>query len=1679
MPSKPVSKFLRNGVSDKDDSSPYFEQSLYEAEVDENEEIDTAVLAVTAATANNATNIRYEITGGNVAGVFSIDQDGVLRVAGPIDYETKKQYDLRIVASHNTSASFTSVAVKVRDSNDNPPVFERPAYKTQITEEDDRNLPKRVLKVVATDGDLDRPHNIVYSLTGQGIDPDNPSNSKFTIDKRSGEIFVLKPLDRDQPRGRPAWKFTVFAQDEGGEGLVGFADVQVNLKDINDNAPAFPSSICYGNITENGEAGAVVMTMTAIDHDDPMEGTNAKLRYSIEKNVIEEETGAPIFDIEADTGTIRTAVCCLDRERTPDYAVQVVASDGGGKKGTGTASIRVTDVNDRPPQFTKDEWVTEVLETNGTTLPSEPILTVTVLDEDEQNDFHYKVIENSGFGADKFSMVRNPDGTGSLLVTQPLDYEDTLHKNGFRFRIQVNDQGVKGEADKLHTAYSWVVVKLKDINDNYPQFERSHIEVTIDEDAEVGSPLEVFRAKDPDQGSNGKVVYNIDRATDRKRNFRISQDGTVYIQRTLDREEKTNFTLRILAADEGSPARTSTAAMTVLVSDVNDNAPVLAHQYRPVIMEGEPSSKVVELVAQDADDATRGNGPPFVFAIDPVADDVLKASFKVENIPRGAGGNGTGVVWSTRALDREERKEYLVPIVIRDSGRPQMTGTSTLTVIVGDVNDNPMFGGRKHIFVYNYMGQIPDTAIGRVHVEDLDDWDIPDKMFYWDSSEHVRFRLNEDTGMITIRQGTPDGRYILRFKVYDRRHTRTEVFCNVTVTVKELPHQAVLKSASLRITGLTDEQFIAEDHNVSQGGSKASRLREKLADHLRLEVRQVDIFSVQTVKGSPPMTDVRFSAHGARYYSPVRLQAVLLLNRVQIEETVGINITMVGVDRCLSETQCPDSCTNTLSVSHEPSLVNANRTALVGVQVTTVPRCTCGARDYTVPVSCKNKPCLNGGKCSQLKTTVSCSCPLGYTGPRCQQTTRSFRGDGWAWYPSLQSCHESHLSVEFITDHENGLILYDGPVTPPRPGQDVVSDFISLEIARGQPRLLVDFGSGTLELKVKTRASLADGRWHRLDVFWDKEFVRIMVDLCKTADITETENDTRIDIDDTSCQSNGTLPPFHEHLNVNYPLQVGGRHTLGVDPVTYHWHHAPLATGFHGCIKNLVFNTQMYDLAQPGYSKNSVGGCPQVEDSCVRQDPTLRCWDRGQCTGSLSGGDAKCECLPGYSGRVCTHSTTPTTFLPQSYVKFALSFDPDHFHTEIQLRFRSRESSGELFRVSDQHARVYAILELANNRLQFRYNLNKLTVEEKCLQLYWVEVTDGQWHVVTAVRWGSMAELRLDGGEGRRHNETFVLAGPQWLLVDKQEGVYAGGKAEHTGVRTFEVLADFHTGCIDDIRLNGFYLPLPPSVNGTQWGQATMARHLGRDCPSSNSCASATCQEPFSCVDLWNDYECSCGEGRSISTDGKSCVDRNECLESPCQNGGVCVNQEPRSRYRCVCLDGFWGDHCEMVQEPQTMKLGLGALVTILGCLLIILVIVLALVMYNRRRDEPVKKPRPEDDIRENIISYNDEGGGEDDMTAFNRSTMKMDIHCNEKQTITMVELPPLEAVKQFEAEHTLLAFDDFRTFTEEGSGSLASSLSSLATETEFKQRECNLSEQQALKFHRIAEIYLKRDKAS
>ena len=57
-----------------------------------------------------------------------------------------------------------------------------------------------------------------------------------------------------------------------------------------------------------------------------------------------------------------------------------------------------------------------------------------------------------------------------------------------------------------------------------------------------------------------------------------------------------------------------------------------------------------------------------------------------------------------------------------------------------------------------------------------------------------------------------------------------------------------------------------------------------------------------------------------------------------------------------------------------------------------------------------------------------CQCPAQFEGPECQQNKHSFHGNGYAWFPPILPCFESHVSLEFITDVADGLLLYSGPL---------------------------------------------------------------------------------------------------------------------------------------------------------------------------------------------------------------------------------------------------------------------------------------------------------------------------------------------------------------------------------------------------------------------------------------------------------------------------------------------------------------------------------------------------------------------------------------------------------------------------------------------------------------------------
>lgn len=134
----------------------------------------------------------------------------------------------------------------------------------------------------------------------------------------------------------------------------------------------------------------------------------------------------------------------------------------------------------------------------------------------------------------------------------------------------------------------------------------------------------------------------------------------------------------------------------------------------------------------------------------------------------------------------------------------------------------------------------------------------------------------------------------------------------------------------------------------------------------------------------------------------------------------------------------------------------------------------------------------------------SCSCYNQFDGPRCQETRHSFHGDGWAWYAPLSQCEDSHTSVEFVTQQDNGLIFYNGPTRELTSGED--TDFILLELRGGYPVLRLNHGTGEVKLAIdghdkhgtRQLQKLSDGVWHRVDIFrrgkvtfFDISFIRM------------------------------------------------------------------------------------------------------------------------------------------------------------------------------------------------------------------------------------------------------------------------------------------------------------------------------------------------------------------------------------------------------------------------------------------------------------------------------------------------------------------------------------------------------------------------------------------------------------
>ncbi|VDM57913.1 unnamed protein product [Angiostrongylus costaricensis] len=353
-------------IGDVNDNAPSFDEAKFIGKVLENADADST--------------LRYDVVaaqGGRIPFGARTDS-GAIFVKEPLDYEQESVYHLRLLVSDGRHNASTDVFIYVEDVNDNAPVFDQPSYTTTILEEDP-DIPKILFQLHATDADKDeKSRRIIYLLEGQG------TGEFFRIGRESGEIELIKALDRDPPNGVPTWNFIAQAIDDNGRGLIGYADVQENRE---------PQS----------RDGIYFMDVRATDYDDPITD-NARLDYSIILN--KEIDGVPVFRIDPSSGKI-FAMRALDRELPSEreFVIEVRATDHGTppREGATNVTVKVLDKNDNAPSFERSHYHAIVDETIA--------VGSAILLNSRDNLFTYTLADDSKY----FYMTTDRDSSDSYV----------------------------------------------------------------------------------------------------------------------------------------------------------------------------------------------------------------------------------------------------------------------------------------------------------------------------------------------------------------------------------------------------------------------------------------------------------------------------------------------------------------------------------------------------------------------------------------------------------------------------------------------------------------------------------------------------------------------------------------------------------------------------------------------------------------------------------------------------------------------------------------------------------------------------------------------------------------------------------------------------------------------------------------------------------------------------------------------------------------------------------------------------------------------------------------------------------------------------------------------------------------------------------------------------------------
>ncbi|CAL4086243.1 unnamed protein product, partial [Meganyctiphanes norvegica] len=1029
-------------------------------------------------------------------------------------------------------------------------------------------------------------------------------------------------------------------------------------------------------------------------------------------------------------------------------------------------------------------------------------------------------------------------------------------------------------------------------------------------------------------------------------------------------------------------------------------------------------------------------------------------------------GRGGAEIWTLQPLDREQQREIILDVMVSDAGG--LTAKYPVTLVVDDINDNPMKPGTKTVYLWKTQGGGPDAVLGRVFVDDPDDWDIEDKTFQWaGGSQHPLFRLDPNTGIIFASSHIREGRYELSFLVSDHTWGQHGVEANVTVVVRILPQESLQHAVPLTLSP-TSPSTLTHGWTPSIGGGGLGALLDTLMMMLGQDAKNLEVVSLYdsrksitelsrgqiSTTPSTPSTTVWIAAKLPQggFMDPVKLQGLISLDVKKLEHAVGMSVFVQDQNVQGSGQQVTggagvedeeDTAASLPSTSLMLQVVDSNSTSLVTPRLVRSYKCNGRGHDsrtsHTDNMSCTPSSCLNGGRCLRTEEGHKCICPGRTWGSHCKIVSRTFSGNGWAWLRPLPPCLPLVLSLRLLAAHPQGMLLYAGPQSPTgqRHGP---APLLALQLVDGRPQLILDGPRGHLMLTLQQY--LHDQQWHTLHVHIDNEGAMLMVDRCGRG-----WNGRRGE-DHAHCVAHASWLEKEKQgteaaLGIT-PLQLGGIAGTHPNSHQYGWLHSPTSHHFEGCLEHFTINGKVVDLGSPSHSVGTNPGCMIQDTACQ-----VGCGVTGRCVGGLRA--PWCRCARGWSSYDCTTPMVAATLANESYVKLALNFRPDPYTTSLQVRVRTRGMPNALLvQLATQHHTASLQLMVVDGRpcVSVTGTIAVGPITRICLDN--IMIGDGMWHTVRAERHGHNLLVALDDGENGHLNETWSLLGshhldpPAPLLVDPQEGVTVGGQPDHVGVSVIKIKGDLNSSCISDLRVDGRELPLPPAANGTSWGQVSAWEHLQSHCkvPGDHSaCANLKCHPPLSCTHTWATTTCGCKPGQQLVLG--SCKDVDECLDDPCLHGGTCLNLSPG--YRCSCTAIYEGSNCQWVQlpaAPSTLSSpGVVAAITVPTLVIVILILTLVIRYLHLRAVRQRKKDR-DDGIGGGEKHKNCEGA---DMERENNEedvvihTITELLKKRERRGESNKDLGP----NPLSYSGPLPAKDDLRAYAYEGEGSSSTSLSS------------------------------------